>query len=82
MSFAPNSKVIVSQKQTYSNSSVLTAGEVVSIQGDRAIVQLEGDAVVRSVPLTSLQDHDAVLGSLSNSPHEQSIIDMSPKTRR
>jgi hypothetical protein len=79
MKLEPNDRIAVSQKQVNLNSSVITTGELVCVNGNTATVLLEGEAVAREVPLASVVAADALMGSLSDRRNEQSIINMLPR---
>ena len=82
MNLEHNSRIAVSQKQLHGNSSVITSGELVSVNGNTATVLLDGEAVVREVAVSALASSDALIGSISNRANEQSIVNMMPNMRR
>lgn len=73
------SAVFVAEKQTHGNISLITSGELISVQGNQAVVMLEGEDVPRSVSVASVSPAEPVLGNMSGLFNEMPVIDMTPR---
>lgn len=75
----PNMRIVVMQKQLHSKNYDIIPGELVSVQGTHAVVELENEGILRSVPIAAISAADALLGNLTDRANEESIVDL---TRR
>jgi len=76
MDFKANDQVIVSIPQLHTRASLLEKGEVISIEGNHAQVQLQGEDIPRTVPVDRLAPAEAVFGSgMTGRPNELPVID-------
>lgn len=75
MEFQPQDKIVLSEKQLHGNAAILLDGEVISIEGSRACVAIDGEVVPRMVPIDSLSKASAMYGDdPSGRPNEMPVF--------
>ena len=82
MNIPLNSRIAVKQSQINNSSQVITVGELICVNGDKATVMLDDELVARQVNLSSITLADALVGGLTDRPNEAAILDMIPASRR
>jgi hypothetical protein len=75
----PNTRIVVAQKHLHNSNYDIISGELISIEGNMAVVELENEGILRKVPVASVSAADSLLGALTERSNEAPVLDRLPK---
>lgn len=74
MEIVATQRVTVADKQLHGNQSIMVDGQVISVEGSSANIQVDGEDFPRRFALDQVKSSEETYGAERNSPFDNQVI--------